>query len=181
MTNPAGTRAETACARWLTEETGEPFHRLPRYGKNDRGDVWAPGHPWLCCEVKNTKTVDLRGWRKELTAECRNAAATHGVVLWSPPGVGLKDPGKWLAIEYTADRPALRPWRRSLPHVGTLNRLHKYVAAVDAWGKVVCMLDGSPPPGPGADADVVCQLAAGWVKGLQAAIAVKVDSSQDGG
>lgn len=167
MTNPKGTRAETAATRWLTDETGLDFRRHPKHGNRDRGDVWSPALPSLAIEIKNTATPNLAKWQRELAAECANANATHGVVLWSPPGVGLANPGRWLALEWTADRPPIHYTRAVLPHVGPLSRLHRYVAAVDDWGVVVTDNQGRTLQWAEQEGALRCQLAGWWLVGLR--------------
>lgn len=49
-------------------------------GMNDRGDV--SGIPGFCCEVKNTKTMNLAGWMDELYVEMKNARASIGAVVF---------------------------------------------------------------------------------------------------
>lgn len=182
VANPSGdkgTRAETAAARWLTDETGDDFRRHPKHGSHDRGDVYAQVHPWLAVEIKNTKVPNLRGWQRELAAECRNAGATHGVVLWSPPGVGLSDPGRWIALEWCADRPPIHWLRAMVPHVGPLNRFHRFVAAVDDWGVVVTDNAGGTPAWSDTDSCVRAQLASWWMVGLREHITkTRLDASQ---
>ncbi len=127
MTNPKGTYAETAAAKWLTDELGIPFTRLPRYGANDQGDIG--GLPWTTIEVKNTKALSLNEWGRELRAEMRNAGCSDGVVLWSPPGVGNKRVDRWIVFEWGfTDLPA------AVPLVVPLNKLHKQVEAMQGWG-----------------------------------------------
>lgn len=138
MTNPKGTYAETAAAKWLTDELGTPFTRLPRYGKNDQGDI--AGWPQTVIEVKNTKACSLFEWGRELRAEIRNAGCSDGVVLWSPPGIGNKRVDRWIVFEWGfTDLPS------AVPLVVPLNRLHRQVEACQGWGRgrPVAILVGS--------------------------------------
>lgn len=120
-----GTRAESAAARWLTELTGVTFRRNALAGTLDCGDVRGDGLDWLVVEVKNTKIPSPKVWARELAAEQRNAGAEHGVILWSPPGVGMNSVDEWVAIEPYATRLCPRDFVR---HYGPVNSLHKFVA-----------------------------------------------------
>lgn len=128
MTNPSGTYAETHAARWLTDELGVKFERIAKHGNRDEGDLRAHELPWLCVELKNTKALSLPAWGKELAAEVVHSGASHGVVLWSPPGVGVKNIDRWIALEWGfSDLPC------AVPLVVPLNRLHKQVEAMEKW------------------------------------------------
>ena len=139
MSNPPrakGTRAESAVKRWLCDELGINVDRSPLRGTKDQGDIL--GLPDTVVEVKNTKLPDPKAWARELSAEMRNAGSSQGVVLWSPPGVGMANVDQWIAFE---------PWWGgvSLPQFGSLSVLHKYVALMDSHGHSVFVGNvGSP-------------------------------------
>lgn len=126
-----GTAAESAACRWLTGELGFPITRNPPAGAADIGDLF--GVPNMTVEVKNTVTPNIQAWGRELDKEVANAGTRFGVVLWSPPGVGMANVDRWVALE----------WRESClpgfpvqpaPMVGPVLRLHKLVAQVHAAG-----------------------------------------------
>lgn len=104
-----GTLAETALARHLSDLTGYKVVRTAQYGAGDVGDL--AGLPDLCIEMKNTKTALLPKWFGELERETANAATPFGVVVWSPPGYGVKSIDRWLALEWPET--CLGAWRRS--------------------------------------------------------------------
>lgn len=116
-----GTQAETAVVNFLHDVTGVEVLRRSGYGAKDRGDVHIPGVP-LVCEIKNTKRCYPAKWRDEVNAEVRNALARFGVLVWSPPGLGLKSVGRWLAIEWAEH--ALTPFARAgMMYAGPASKL----------------------------------------------------------
>lgn len=128
VTNPPrvkGTRAESAAARWLTGELGVIVERGPLRGSGDRGDLF--GVPGWTIEIKNCKAPNLKQWERELDAEMRNNGTDNGVILWSPPGVGMGRVDQWVAIEPHSDS------TRVVPHIGPLNQFHRYVTTMDGW------------------------------------------------
>lgn len=161
-----GTWAETQLVRWLTGELGITFDRLTQRGAGDIGDIG--GIDWLMIEVKNEKLPHLTEWRREVERQCANKNTALGVVLWSPPGVGAKNIDKWIALEF-------EPYQLSasvdVPFVGTLNRLHRFVHAVDGWGTVALRPDGSTPPAEWEYGDVVyASTLACWIEDLRSMI-----------
>lgn len=132
MTNPPrakGTKAESAAARWLTGELGIEITRGPLRGNQDRGDLF--GVPDTCVEVKNCKTPTVNAWAKELFAEMGYAGSNFGVILWSPPGVGMNSVDQWVALT------PLWLGDRIVPLYGPVNRLHKFVSHMAAIGTAV--------------------------------------------
>lgn len=121
-----GTRAESAVKRWLCDELGISVDRSPLRGNKDCGDIL--GLPDTVVEVKNCKLPSPKQWAKELFAEMGNAGTSQGVVLWSPPGVGMARVDEWVALatEPTHGRP--------VPQFGALNVLHRYVSLMGAHG-----------------------------------------------
>lgn len=131
-----GTRAETAVLGWLRDELGvDTLHRAPLRGNKDVGDII--GLPAVVVEVKNTKLPEPVQWAKELCREINNAGARDGVVLWSPPGVGMGRVDQWVAFELSSRG------SRTVPHIGPLNRLHRYVVAMCNEGFVTRVEAGS--------------------------------------
>lgn len=129
-----GTRAESAVKRWLCDELGINVDRSPLRGNKDCGDIL--GLPDTVVEVKNTKLPDPAAWKRELEAERRNAGFTQGVILWSPPGVGMNRVDDWIAFNLAGVNRVL------VPAFGALNTLHKYVALMDAWNFAVFLNGG---------------------------------------
>lgn len=122
-----GTRAETAACRWLSDELGIVLNRSPLRGVKDQGDI--VGLPATVVEVKNTRLPEPKQWATELCREINHAEAREGVILWSPPGVGLTSVDSWIAFELS--RYGVRD---AVPHIGPLSTLHKYVYTMDTAG-----------------------------------------------
>ncbi len=138
MANPPrvkGTRAESAAAKWLTDTTGVTFKRNALSGNADKGDLRGDGLDWLVVEIKNTKTPSPKQWARELAAEQRNAGAAHGVILWSPPGVGMAHVDEWVAF-------CSYQFCTVIPVFGTLLQLPKFVAHIDATINRGVFIDG---------------------------------------
>lgn len=127
-----GTKGEVAAAKWLTDITGIPFKRREPQGNNDKGDVRGDGLDWLVIEVKNCATPALPKWTRELKAEMANAGASHGVILWSPPGVGMGHVDQWVALEQVDT--VLRRNTHVIEHYGPVTKLHKFVAHMEVHG-----------------------------------------------
>ncbi len=133
-----GTRAESAAAKWLTDETGYPVVRAPLSGNADKGDLTGLPGP-TCIEVKNTKIPSFSKWGKELMTEKRNSNSAFGVVLWSPPGVGMAHVEDWIAITYGSWNVSMRV----VPHIGPMSSVHKYVAEMSRWGYITQIGEGN--------------------------------------
>lgn len=174
MSNPPrvkGTRAETAAANWLTNELGIVVTRGPLRGNQDRGDLF--GIPDTVIEVKNCKTPNLTAWGKELAAECRNSDKRAGVVLWSPPGVGMGNVDRWIALEWFELRYVSAPVQ-SIPHIGPMNKLHRFVTQAAEWGATVMDAKGGCPqlaPTYQRHPAVIARLAEAWLYDVREHIA----------
>lgn len=103
MTNPKGTRWESAIVRYLVDEQHIPHaERRARTGAKDKGDI--AGIPGIVIEAKNTKTMSLAAWLDEAEVERRNDGADIGVV-WhhrkgrASPGDGYVTMPGWQFIE----------------------------------------------------------------------------------
>lgn len=145
MANPPrvkGTRAESAAARWLTGLTGVEFRRNPLAGNADKGDVRGDGIDWLVVEVKNTKIPSPKAWARELAAEMRNAGAEHGVILWSPPGVGMNSVDDWVALIPTMTCSYVYLDQATIGLYGPLHGLHKFVRHVGEQRALSVEIDG---------------------------------------
>lgn len=68
----AGTRHETAIARYLAEHVDDRIERRARNGGKDRGDIAglrAPGGGRLVVEAKDCAQIKLAGWAREAEIE----------------------------------------------------------------------------------------------------------------
>ena len=90
-----GTLAESHLVRWL-RENGIDADRHPLRGNLDQGDISGVGN-WAV-EVKNHRSSSYQAWLREAEAERVNAGAENAVVIHKPHGVGVSDPGKWIAV-----------------------------------------------------------------------------------
>ncbi|MFC9892131.1 hypothetical protein ACFVMC_00415 [Nocardia sp. NPDC127579] len=97
----AGTRHETAVARYLAEALDDDrIERRARTGARDRGDiagVRAPGGGRIVIECKNVTRLDLAGWAAEAEIERGNDDALAAVVVHKRHGVS--EPGdQWVTL-----------------------------------------------------------------------------------
>lgn len=109
----AGTRFETAVARYLAEHVDDRIERRARTGGKDRGDisgVRAPGGGRVVVECKDTSRINLAGWATEAETERGNDDALIGSVVHKRHGVG--DPGKQWVTMTLADLAALLTGQR---------------------------------------------------------------------
>jgi hypothetical protein len=87
MTNPNGTRFETACVRFINSPMiagllgVKRFHayRIARSGRNDKGDIQLTDDVILEC--KATRKIDLAEAMNQLKAEVHNSGATYGAAV----------------------------------------------------------------------------------------------------
>jgi riboflavin synthase alpha subunit len=91
-----GTLAETALVDWLRENGWSHAERRIMYGAKDKGDITL-GDMDFVVEVKNHKTYAWSTWMHETEAERVNAAATFGVLVVKPRGLGVTRVGDWWA------------------------------------------------------------------------------------
>jgi hypothetical protein len=81
LTNPKGTKLETASVGWLGAH-GWPFaRRLVKEGQRDKGDVTLGDGIPVTIECKNEKSIDLAGTQRELKAEMKNAGHRWGFAI----------------------------------------------------------------------------------------------------
>lgn len=100
MSNPKGTRAETALVRYVRQHGFEQADRIPRKGARDEGDVvLCPG---VIAEVKNvpSKYSTIRTpwlWLEQAEVERLNRGADIGFLVVKPTGIGYEHVGDWHA------------------------------------------------------------------------------------
>jgi hypothetical protein len=90
VTNPNGTRAETALVNWLHANGHGEAYRLAKAGARDVGDIG--GLP-LTIQVKARRAMDLAGWVDDAQVQASNAGNDVGVVFHKRKGKG--NPGEW--------------------------------------------------------------------------------------
>jgi hypothetical protein len=96
VTNPTGTRLETAVVRWMREH-GWPFaRRLAKEGAKDKGDVTLGDGLPVTIECKARKKFDLAEAIRELEAEMENAGVPYGYAILKRRGT--TDVGKYYAV-----------------------------------------------------------------------------------
>lgn len=91
-----GTLAETALVDWLRDNGWAHAERRIMHGAKDKGDILLPVMDFVI-EVKNHKTYAWSTWMHETEAERVNAAATLGVLVVKPRGLGVTRVGDWWA------------------------------------------------------------------------------------
>lgn len=104
----AGTRAETAVARYLAAALDDDrIERRARTGGKDRGDIGGVRvhGQRLVIEVKDVTRMALAGWVAEAQLEAGNDDALAGVV-WHKKR-GTTGPGDWYVTMTGADLVAL--------------------------------------------------------------------------
>lgn len=96
----AGTRMETAVARYLAEHVDDRIERRTKGGSKDRGDISGVRTPHggrVVLEVKNTTRTNLAGWAAEAEVERGNDDALVGAVIFKRHGKG--QPGdQWVTM-----------------------------------------------------------------------------------
>lgn len=110
----AGTRFETAVARYLADHVDDRIERRAKTGAKDRGDISGLRHMGerVVVEVKNTSRINLAGWAAEAETERGNDDAVAGLIVHKRHGMG--QPGdQWvtctladLVALLTGSRPA---------------------------------------------------------------------------
>lgn len=78
MTNPKGTRWESAVADYLRPRGAPHVERRARTGAKDKGDI--AGVVGVVIECKSAARLELAAWLAEAVAERDNAGAAIGVV-----------------------------------------------------------------------------------------------------
>jgi hypothetical protein len=124
-----GTEHEVAFVDWLGGQVGAEVMRRTQHGTADKGDAIVVGAP-LMIDVKSGKTPLLARWAEECDRQTRNAGVRYGVMVWSPPGVGIKSVDRWIALEWM--RTAMRPFdvHGATFYSGTLAGFARAVALV---------------------------------------------------
>ena len=86
MTNPKGTKLETAVVRYLNARGWPYARRLVKEGARDKGDVTlGDGFP-LTIEAKDRKGFDMAQTQRELAAEMKNAGVPWGFAVHKKRG-----------------------------------------------------------------------------------------------
>lgn len=106
MTNPKGTRAETALVIYARDNGFGHADRIPRKGKNDEGDVWLC--PGVMVEVKNQPSkynpnAVPYAWLEEAYVERERARADYGLLVVKPTNIGYPRVGEWHCWMRTLD------------------------------------------------------------------------------
>lgn len=103
----AGTRTETAVARYLAEHVDERVERRRLSGSRDRGDIAGlrTNGRRVVVEVKDCAKLELGAWLTEVEVERGNDDAIAGLVVAKRRGKG--DPGDLLVAMTLADLVAL--------------------------------------------------------------------------
>lgn len=108
----AGTRTETAAARYLAEYVDDGIERRSRNGAKDRGDLAGlriHGQR-VVAEVKDCTRLEVSTWLREAETERDNDDAIAGVVV--PKRRGKADPADLLVICTLRDFAALLTGRK---------------------------------------------------------------------
>lgn len=86
----AGTRFETAVARYLAEHVDDRIERRTKTGAKDRGDISGLRHMGerVSVECKDTARLNLAGWAAEVEAERGNDDAVAGLIVHKRHGKG---------------------------------------------------------------------------------------------
>lgn len=96
MTNPAGTKLETAAVRWMRDNGWINARRIVKEGRRDKGDVMLGDGIPITIECKNTKTISLAEGQKELKDEMANAGTAWGFTIHKRRGT--TDVGQYYAV-----------------------------------------------------------------------------------
>jgi hypothetical protein len=86
MTNPKGTKLETAAVNWLRTHGWQFARRIVKEGQRDKGDVTLGDGIPVTIECKNEKSMDIAGGQRELAEEMRNAGNKWGFALHKKRG-----------------------------------------------------------------------------------------------
>jgi hypothetical protein len=96
VTNPKGTKLETATVNWLRAHGWTFARRIVKEGSRDKGDVILGDGIPVTIEAKNTKAINLAGGQKELAVEMENAGNRWGFTIHKKRGT--TDVGKYYAV-----------------------------------------------------------------------------------
>lgn len=82
----AGTRFETQCAEYLTDQLGVKITRMPKSGAQDKGDLYGVtihGVPLVveCKSPGRTSSWSLSGWWSETLEETHHADTDYGILV----------------------------------------------------------------------------------------------------
>ena len=96
MTNPKGTKLETASVNWLKEHGWQWARRIVKEGTKDKGDVTLGDGIPVTIECKNEKAMNISGAQRELAVEMANAGHKWGFAIHKKRGT--TDVGKYYAV-----------------------------------------------------------------------------------
>jgi hypothetical protein len=99
----AGTRAETAVARYLAEHVDDRIERRTKTGAKDRGDISGlrVRSQRVVVEVKDVTRLALAEWVNEAQTEAGNDDAMVGLVIHKRRGT--TNVGEWYVTTTVAD------------------------------------------------------------------------------
>ena len=96
ITNPKGTKLETATVNWLKAHGWQWARRLAKEGAKDRGDVTLGDGIPVTVECKDRKGFDMAQTQRELKAEMENAGTKWGFAIHKKRGT--TDVGEYYAV-----------------------------------------------------------------------------------
>ena len=96
MTNPKGTKLETAAVNWLRAHGWQWARRLVKEGQRDKGDVSLGDGIPVTIECKNERALNIAGGQRELAEEMRNSGNKWGFTIHKKRGT--TDVGEYYAV-----------------------------------------------------------------------------------
>lgn len=96
MTNPKGTKLETATVNWLREHNWPWSRRIVKEGQRDKGDVTLGDGIPVTIECKNERGINLSQAQRELKTEMENAGHKWGFAVHKKRGT--TDVGQYYAV-----------------------------------------------------------------------------------
>jgi hypothetical protein len=86
VTNPKGTKLETASVNWLKEHGWQWARRIVKEGIKDKGDVTLGDGIPVTIECKNEKAMNISQAQRELAVEMANAGHKWGFAIHKKRG-----------------------------------------------------------------------------------------------
>jgi hypothetical protein len=86
VTNPKGTKLETASVNWLRAHGWQWARRIVKEGARDKGDVTLGDGIPVTIECKNEKSMNISGGQRELADEMKNAGTKWGFAIHKKRG-----------------------------------------------------------------------------------------------
>jgi hypothetical protein len=96
VTNPKGTKLETAAVNWLREHGWQWARRIVKEGQRDKGDVTLGDGIPVTIECKNEKAMNISQAQRELKDEMANAGHQWGFAIHKKRGT--TDVGEYYAV-----------------------------------------------------------------------------------